>query len=135
MAEGSPGLAVSLDLESYDRRRAAMLALLEVASGIEPFGDLAETFRFASPRGGPKNSIPIWKFCTCCSKTCCGCNTASHHPQRRYPRPIWRRLPGRVSFDWLRAAVAKVDELMDLVRRNIQKSLALDALAVELRSR
>ena len=40
-----------------------------------------------------------------------------------------------VSFEWLRAAVAKVDELVELVRRNIQKSLALDALAVELRSR
>src|SRR5580692_5458318 len=29
LAEGSPGLAVSIDLESYDRRREAMLALLE----------------------------------------------------------------------------------------------------------
>ena len=36
LAEGSPGLAVSLDLEAYDRRRAAMLALLQVASGLEP---------------------------------------------------------------------------------------------------
>ena len=41
----------------------------------------------------------------------------------------------RVSFDWLRSAVTKVDELVSLVRRNIQKPLALDAFAVELRSR
>jgi DNA polymerase-3 subunit delta' len=33
LAEGAPGLAVSLDLETYDRRRAAMLVLLRVASG------------------------------------------------------------------------------------------------------
>jgi len=33
LAEGSPGVAVSLDLETYDRRRDAMLALLRVASG------------------------------------------------------------------------------------------------------
>src|SRR5580692_3664802 len=38
LAEGSPGLAVSIDLEAYDRRRTAMLALLKVASGVEPFG-------------------------------------------------------------------------------------------------
>ncbi len=42
-------------------------------------------------------------------------------------------LAGRVSFAWLRKAVAKVDELAELARRNIQKNLALDALAVELR--
>jgi DNA polymerase-3 subunit delta' len=44
-------------------------------------------------------------------------------------------LSGRVSFDWLRAAVGKIDQLMELVRRNIQKSIALDAFAVELRGR
>ena len=42
-------------------------------------------------------------------------------------------LAGQVSFDWIRKAVGKVDELAELVRRNIQKSIALDALAVELR--
>jgi DNA polymerase-3 subunit delta' len=38
-----------------------------------------------------------------------------------------------VTFGWLRNAVRRVDELAELVRRNIQKSLALDALAIELR--
>ena len=33
-----PGVAVSLDLETYSRRRASMLALLRVAGGLEPFG-------------------------------------------------------------------------------------------------
>ena len=42
-------------------------------------------------------------------------------------------LAKRVSFDWLRAAVARVDQLVLLVRRNIQKSIALDAFAAELR--
>jgi DNA polymerase-3 subunit delta' len=42
-------------------------------------------------------------------------------------------LSQRVSFDWLRAAVARVDQLVLLVRRNIQKSIALDAFAAELR--
>ena len=37
LAAGSPGLAVSLDLEVYDKRRAAMLALVKVAAGAAPF--------------------------------------------------------------------------------------------------
>ena len=37
LAHGSPGLAVSLDLEAYDRQREAMLALLEAAAGQARF--------------------------------------------------------------------------------------------------
>src|SRR5581483_5831990 len=37
LAGGSPGAAVSLDLETYDKRRAAMFALLKVAAGVAPF--------------------------------------------------------------------------------------------------
>jgi len=44
-------------------------------------------------------------------------------------------LAGRVDFEWLRRAVARVDELVELARRNIQKSIAFDALAAGLRSR
>jgi DNA polymerase-3 subunit delta' len=43
-------------------------------------------------------------------------------------------LARRVSFEWLRTAVARVDQLVELVRRNIQKSIALDAFATEMRS-
>ena len=38
LADGAPGLAVSIDLETYDRRRTAMLALLKAASGADTFG-------------------------------------------------------------------------------------------------
>ena len=43
-------------------------------------------------------------------------------------------LASRVSFRWIRAAVKRADEISTLVRRNIQKSIALDALVVELRA-
>ena len=53
LAEGSPGIAVSLDLETYDRRRDAMLALLRVASGLEPFGTwLKHSDSIAARRNG-----------------------------------------------------------------------------------
>jgi DNA polymerase-3 subunit delta' len=40
----------------------------------------------------------------------------------------------KVSFEWIRSAVKRVDELARLIRRNIQKSIALDALILDLRS-
>jgi len=40
----------------------------------------------------------------------------------------------QVSFGWLRRAVKKVDDLAALVRRNIQKPVALDAWIVDLRN-
>ena len=42
-------------------------------------------------------------------------------------------LAGKVEFTWLRKAVKQVDEIARLVRRNIQKTIALDALVMELR--
>ena len=44
-------------------------------------------------------------------------------------------LAARVTPEWIARAVKRVDELADLLRRNIQKTLALDALIVDLRGR
>ena len=44
-------------------------------------------------------------------------------------------LAGDVDFDWIRRAVLKVDELVEFLRRNIQKGIALDALVADLRGR
>ena len=41
---------------------------------------------------------------------------------------------GAVSFEWIRAAIGRVDELARFLRRNIQKSIALDAMVMELRA-
>ncbi|MGB9458518.1 MAG: DNA polymerase III subunit delta', partial [Bryobacteraceae bacterium] len=43
-------------------------------------------------------------------------------------------LAAKVEFAWIRRAVAQVDEIVRLLRRNIQKSIALDALIVTLRA-
>jgi DNA polymerase-3 subunit delta' len=43
-------------------------------------------------------------------------------------------LAGKIQFPWLRKAVQRVDEIAMLLRRNIQKTIALDALILELRS-
>lgn len=133
LAEGSPGLAVSLDLESYDRRRVAMLALVKVAGGMEPFGSwLKHSESIAMRRTEKLDSYleVLYLLLEDVLRLANGPAAIRNEDVRAELDAVARR----VSFDWLRAAVAKVDELMELVRRNIQKSIALDALAVELRA-
>ncbi len=134
LAEGSPGLAVSIDLETYDRRRTAMLALLSVASGMQPFGAwLKHSDSIAARRTEKLDSYLDVLYVLLGDVV----RLANGVPAIRNDdlRGDLEALARRVSFDWLRAAVEKVDQLMDLVRRNIQKSIALDALVIELRSR
>src|ERR1700683_5217422 len=50
LAAGSPGLAVSMDLEVYDERRTAMLKLLEVSAGRAPFAEWAKYAEAMAPR-------------------------------------------------------------------------------------
>jgi DNA polymerase-3 subunit delta' len=134
LSEGSPGLAVSIDLEAYDRRRTAMLALMSVASGMQPFGAwLKHSDSIAARRSEKLDSYLDVLYVLLGDVV----RLANGLPAIRNDdiRGDLEGLARRVSFDWLRMAVIKVDELMDLMRRNIQKSIALDALVIELRSR
>jgi DNA polymerase III subunit delta' len=134
LAEGSPGVAASLDLEAYDRRRDAMLALLKVASGLEPFGTWLKHSDSIAARRTEKLDSYLDVLYVLLEDVLRLANGVAQIRNEDMRKPL-EILAGRVSFDWLRAAVARVDELVRLLRRNIQKSLALDALAVELRGR
>jgi len=132
LAEGSPGIAVSLDLETYDRRRDSMLALLRVASGLEPFGAwLKHSDSIAARRTEKLDSYleVLYVLIEDVLRAANGVTPLRNEDVRGQLEPLARR----VSFDWLRSAVARVDEMALLVRRNIQKSIALDAFAAELR--
>ena len=133
LAEGSPGLAVSLDLEAYDRRRAAMLALLRVAGGLDPF----EAWMKHSESIASRRSEKLESYLEVLYALLEDVVRLSGAMTRLRNQDLQRELEGlarKVSFEWLRAAVARVDELVELARRNIQKSIALDAFAVQLRS-
>jgi DNA polymerase-3 subunit delta' len=132
LADGSPGRAVSLDLEGYDRRRTAMLALLRVASGLDPFGAwLKHSDSIAARRTEKLDSYLEVLYLLL--EDVLHATQGGRSFRNSDIRADLEAVAGRVSFDWLRAAVERVDELVELVRRNIQKSMALDALAVALR--
>jgi DNA polymerase III subunit delta' len=134
LAEGAPGMAVSIDLEAFDRRRTAMLALLKVASGLERFDTWLKHADSIAARRSEKLEAyleVLYALLEDVLRLSHGSNTLRNSDIRGE----LQALAGRVDFDWLRRAVARVDELVELARRNIQKSIAFDAFASGLRSR
>ncbi|MDX2151040.1 MAG: DNA polymerase III subunit [Bryobacteraceae bacterium] len=133
VAGGSPGVAVSLDLEAYDKRRSAMLALLEAASGRAPFATWAKYSESIGASKSEKLDIYLRVLYGLLEDL-----LLLRHERTPRNRDVEGRLQpiaSAVSLDWLVRAAKQVDELVELVRRNIQKSIALDALAAGLRGR
>ena len=134
LSGGSPGVALSLDLDVYDKRRAAMLKLLQAGAGTASFGEWSR----ASEAVGAARSEKLdnyLKVLYVLLEDVLALHTLGPTAPVRNPdiRRELAAIAAAVPFAWVRSAVAKVDELAELVRRNIQKTIALDALAVRLR--
>ena len=138
LAEGTPGMAVSIDLEAYDRRRTAMLALLKVASGLERFDAWLKHADSIAARRSEKLEAyleVLYSLLDDVLRLAHGSDGLRNTLRNNDVRRDLESLAARVDFEWLRRAVARVDELVELARRNIQKSIAFDAFAAGLRSR
>jgi len=133
LAEGCPGMAVTLDLDRYRERRSLMLALLECAAGITPFASWVQASESFSNRKTEKldlylkiaygileDILMIWQGSAAWRNRDIGERIA--------------RISATVDFRWIEKAIRAVDELAQLVRRNIQKTIALDAVIIELRN-
>ncbi len=133
LAGGSPGVAASLDLEVYDRRREAMRALIESASAQAPFGRwAAQSEKLALARSEKLEGYLKALYLLLEDML----HLQQGHGEIRNADIAdgLGKLAAGVTLEWLRAAVRKTDELMHLLRRNIQKNIALDALVLELRT-
>jgi DNA polymerase-3 subunit delta' len=133
LAAGSPGLAVSIDLDIYDKRRAAMLALLKAASGTAPFATWAQVSETIGRSKSEKLDLYLKVLYDLLRDLLLLSNGSSEIRNYDLHREL-EAVASRVGFPWLRRAVTSVDEVLQLVRRNIQKNIALDALVVEWRS-
>jgi DNA polymerase-3 subunit delta' len=133
LAAGSPGRAVSIDLEAYDQLRRSMLTLLQVAAGRAPFGEWAKFAETAAARKQDKLDDFLEVLYVLLEDVLLLANGAGEIRNADI-RADLETLAAHVSFAWLRAALRKADELSEFARRNIQKSIALDALVMELRA-
>jgi len=132
LAAGSPGIAISLDLEAYDKRRAAMLTLLKVSAGLAPF---AAWVPIGEAIGRSKNEkLELYlKVLYELLRDIMLLHEGSGDVRNQDIRRELEALAGKVQFAWIRKAVTRVDEIAMMIRRNIQKVIALDALILELR--
>lgn len=133
LAAGSPGIAMSIDLEAYDRRRTAMLALLKAASGIAPFATWVPVGEAIGRSKSEKLELHL-KVLYELLRDLLLLREGFGEIRNQDIRRELESIAGRLEFAWIRKAVAKVDEVALLIRRNIQKQIALDALIIELRT-
>ena len=132
LAAGSPGLTVSMDLDVYDERRRAMLKLLQVSAGRAPFGEWVKHAEALAPRRQDKLDHFLAVLYVLLEDVLLLAQQTGEIRNADI-RADLSDLAAHVSFHWIRTAVRKIDELAEFVRRNIQKSIALDALVIELR--
>jgi DNA polymerase-3 subunit delta' len=103
-----------------------MLALLKVAGGLEPFGSwMKHSDSIAARRTEKLESYleVLYSLIEDVVRLSNGVPDLRNQDVAREIEPLARK----VSFEWLRAIVERVDELVELARRNIQRSIALDA--------
>jgi len=133
LAAGSPGLAVSLDLEAHDKRRAAMLTLLQTAAGLAPFATwipVSETIGRSKSEKLEFHLKALYELL----RDLLVLHESGGAIRNEDIRRDLEALTAKVDFRWIRKAVTQVDEIAGLIRRNIQKTIALDSLIMELRA-
>jgi len=133
LAAGSPGLAASIDLEAYFKRRAAMLALLKVAAGLAPFGTWVPVSETIGRSKSEKLDLYL-KVLYELLRDLLLLSEGAAEIRNQDIRGDLEAMAGKLQFTWIRRAVARVDEIAEFVRRNIQKTIALDSLVVDLRA-
>jgi DNA polymerase-3 subunit delta' len=134
LSEGSPGRAVTLDLEEFRERRGLIVAALECGAGLAPFSAWVQRSEAFANRKSEKLDLYLKLAYGVLEDLLC---VSQGRPavRNRDIQPIIATIADRVSFSWIVRAIGYMDELVMMVRRNIQKTIALDSLIINLRNR
>ena len=133
LSDGSPGVALALDLEESARLRRAVLKLLEQAVDGEKYGEIfAATAQFAKQEKESFENV-LRMFYSLLTDLL----EVSRAPESSSPRnPDLRReveaLARKIDSDWVLRATEGVDKLESRLRRNVGRQLGLDALITSL---
>jgi len=132
LSGGSPGAALSLDLEESARLRRQILRLLDQAVAGEKYGDLfAATAQLCKQQESFENVLSL--FYTLLTDLL----EVSHGPESSLARnPDLHRevevLGRKIDWEWVLRATRGLDALEGRLRRNIGRQLGLDAFVVSL---
>jgi DNA polymerase-3 subunit delta' len=133
LSGGSPGLAASLDIELYQKRRAAMLALLKTGAGVSPFAAWLPVSEALSRNRNEKLELYL-KLLYELLRDLIVLGEGGNAIRNLDLRNDLSALSQKISRRWIIQAVKSVDEIASLLRRNIQKTIALDGLLMDLRT-
>jgi DNA polymerase-3 subunit delta' len=134
LAEGSPGMAATLDLDVFKERRGVMLAAFECGAGLTRFENWVQQSESFGVRKSEKLDAYL-RLAYSLLEDVLGVWQGKQAVRHRDIQVRITAIAERVSFRWIEQAVAGVDELALMVRRNIQKLGALDAMIITLRNR
>lgn len=132
LAQGSPGVAASLDLEQFRERRALVLAAFECAAGLTTFATWVEHSEAFVAKKSEKLDFylkPAYALLEDILRGLHGSGVKNADIQQRIAA-----ISRAVSFPWIERAVRLLDELVWMARRNIQKVGAMDAMIINLRN-
>ena len=136
LGEGSPGVAMELDLEAAAGLRNSALAILENAAGAGSFGELfGRTNQLAKQREIPFERV-LDVFYSLLSDLL-ELTWVPSEQQLRNPalRKRLEALSKKVDSAWVTTAIGGIDRLHGRLRRNVNRQLGLDAVATSLAGR
>ncbi len=133
LAEGSPGLAMEMDVEQTVQRRRDALRILDRAAKGESFAQLfADTSALAKDRESSFDE-QLQVFYALLSDLL-ELTSRAKHPLLRNPHLAkeLESLSKVIDVNWVMRAISGFDELHVGARRNLNRQLGLDALAASL---
>jgi DNA polymerase III subunit delta' len=133
LSDGSPGAALSLDLEESKRLRSSVLRLLDRAASAQDYSEIfAATSQLAKQEKESFENVLrlVYSLLTDLLEL-------SEGPMRTLPRnpdlkPELESLGKRIDLDWVVRAAQGLARLQARLRRNIGRQLALDAYTASL---
>ncbi|MGD1073380.1 MAG: DNA polymerase III subunit delta' [Bryobacteraceae bacterium] len=132
LSGGSPGVAASLDIELFQKRRASMLALLRTGAGVASYSSWLPVSESLGRSKSEKLELYL-KLLYDLLRDVTVLREGGTAIRNFDLRQELSTLAPRVSRPWIINAVKGVDEIAALLRRNIQKSIALDGLLMRMR--
>lgn len=132
LSGGSPGVSATLDIGLHQKRRAAMLALVRTGAGAAPFAAWLPVAEAIARSKSEKLDLHLQLLYGLLRDIMLLSQGRSGIRNFDLKKELGD-LAGRVKPSWIVDAVRSVDRIAALLRRNIQKPLALDALATDMR--
>ena len=136
LSDGSPGVALSLDLAESQRLRKSALSLLEKAVASQKYGEIfAATAQLAKQEKESFENILNVFYSLLTDLLEISQNSKSSRPRNPDLCRELESLGKKISPEWILRATQGLDRLEGRLRRNIGRQLGLDALLVSLGSR